>query len=157
MERKGVLSMYTYSIFSIKSKIAKHYFYKTGILYRFINEFKERPNFKYIQLQYNYVVEPLNLDDIANYIQEKDARLIIDKRNTYLKIYWEGKTMTIYEDDRHLEVTCSSIEDVEEFFFPALRKSPHFYFVISNSLKDYGWLSVKNNRMLDNPILYSFH
>lgn len=156
MEGKGVLSMYTYSIFSVKAKIAAHYFYKTGVVYRFLKEYRDGPNYKYLQSQYNYVIEPITLSAVASYLQRLDIDVKMEKRDSYMKVYWEDKSMTIYEDGHHLEVTCTSIEDVEDFFFPILRKSPGYFFVISNRLKDFGWLSVKNNRMMSNQILYSF-
>lgn len=148
--------MYSYSIFSVKPKVAFHYIYKTGVLFRFFKEIKENPNYKYLQLQYNYVVEPIELSTIATYLQDTNFELGVEMRDLYLKINWKGKSITIFADGRHLEVTCSSIEDVEEFLFPVLRHSQGFYFVISNRMNDYGWLSVKNHRLLDNQLSYSF-
>lgn len=148
--------MYTYSIFSVKSEIAVHYFYKTSVLFRFFKEFKECPRLTYLQLQYNYVIEPLQLSLVAAYLRSLTDDVNIEKKDKYIQIFWEGKSLTIYEDGHHIELTCSSIQEAEEFFFPILRDSPGFYFVINNRLNDYGWLSVKNNKLINNQIFFSY-
>lgn len=145
--------MYTYSIFSVKPEIASHYFYKSSIIYRFLREFKKNPNYNYLQLQYKYATSPLDIATIAAYMRPLDVE--IEKRELVMKLYWDDKSITIHEDDRHLEITCESIADIEEFFFPVLRNSPLHYFVISNQMNDYGWLAVKNNRLMNNQLLYS--
>lgn len=142
--------MYTYSIFSVKPEIATHYLYKTGILYRFLLEYQDKPIDSYLQLQYNYVMAPLSLQRIASLLEKSEIQL--DKRDKYMEISWEGKSLTVYEDGRHVEITCESMEHMEEFFFPALRKSPGFYFVISSRMNDYGWLSFKNKQILNRKV-----
>ena len=149
--------MYTYSIFSVKPKIAIHYFCKTGILFRFLQEVEEHPNDSLLQLQYEYIINPLSFSNIMSILKRIDNDIEIEKRDQYLKLYWQGKQITIYQDNGHLKISSEDIDDVEEFLFPALRKSPEYYFAINNRLEDYGWLSVKNNRIVDNQILYPLH
>jgi len=145
--------MYTYSIFSVEPKIAAQYFYKSGILYRFLQEFKRNRDHNHLQLQYKYAIASLNLSMIEEYIGKLNVE--IDKRDVVMKVHWEGKSLTIFEDDRHLEIRSETIADLEEFLFPVLRDSPHYYFVIRNQMKDYGWLSLQKNTRLSKQLLYS--
>jgi len=151
--------MYTYSIFCVKAKVGSHYFYKTEILYRFLKEFRENRSRNYLQLQYEYITEPLTLDIITTYIQLYTSEVVMEKRDKHLKLYWKDKNLTIYEDDQHVEFTCDSIEDAEYFLFPALRKLKLYFFVTGHHVKhDYGWLSfIKKNKTINKQILYSFH
>lgn len=149
--------MYTYSIFCVKAEIANLYFYKTGILYRFLKEFRENRRCAYLQLQYQYITELLTLEIISSYINLSDLDVKIEKREEYLKLYWQDKSLSIYEDDRHVKFTCQSLQDAEDFLFPILRKLPLYFFVTRNSMRDYGWLSfVRNKKSKEKQILYSF-
>ncbi len=149
--------MYTYSVFCVKAEVANHYFYKTGILYRFIKEFRENRNCTYLQLQYKYITEPLDLGMIASFIQSSDQEIAIEKRDSHLKFFWRDKLLTVYEDERHIEFTCESLQDAEDFLFPILRNLPLYFFITRNTMKDYGWLSfMKNNNIKNKQLLYSF-
>lgn len=148
--------MYTYSIFSIKPKVAVHYLYKTGIIFRFLQEFSENPTDEHLELQYNYVIEPLSLSFIEKKVQKIDGNISIEKHKQSMKIDWEGKILKIHKKRRHLEIHCSTVSEMEEFFFPALRKCDKFFFVTSSQLNDYGWLSIKNNRAGHKQMLYTY-
>ncbi|MHA6251202.1 sporulation inhibitor of replication protein SirA [Oceanobacillus sp. CAU 1775] len=148
--------MYTYSVFCIRSEIVTHYYYKTGILYRFLKEFKENRKPSYLQLQYNFITEPLTLDLISSSLQYTNEGIDWDKRDNYLKMYRNNGHLSIYKDERHLEFSCDSIEEAEEFLFPMLRRLPLHFFVVNNTIKDYGWLTLdKNNYLEIKQILYS--
>lgn len=155
---KGVLYMYTYSVFCVKADVANNYFYKTGILYRFLKEFRENRNCTYLQLQYKYITELLTLETISSFIQNFKSEITIEKRDSHMKFYWQDKQLTVYEDDRHIEFTCESLQDAEDFFFPVLRNLPLHFFITRNSMRDYGWLSFVKSKSIENrQILYSFH
>lgn len=148
--------MYTYSVFCIRSEVVTHYYYKTGILYRFLNEFKENRKKSYLQLQYKFITEPLTLDLISSSFQYSDKNMEWDKRDNYLKLYKKDQPITIYKDEGHLEFSCESLEDAEEFLFPMLRKLPLHFFVVNNRIKDFGWLSIdKKNYLEIKQVLYS--
>src|SRR5699024_5430326 len=126
--------MYTYSIFCVKAEIADHYYYKTGILYRFFKEFQENPNYNYLKLQYRYITEPLTLEMISSQLHRSDKRIEQEIRGKSIKLYYEDKTLVIYEDERHVKLSCASLEYAEACFLPILRQLPLYFFITRNSM-----------------------
>ncbi|MBY7143577.1 sporulation inhibitor of replication protein SirA [Virgibacillus sp. NKC19-3] len=135
--------MYEYSIFCIKESVAKNYFYKSGILYRFIKEYQNNQNRKDLKLQYDYVTNRFSKNALISHIDNscRKHQISIQREKAHIQLYKNQKLISLHISEKHLKFRCESLEDAEEFLFPMLRQFQPILFIIGNNIENYGWMS----------------
>ncbi|WP_373896095.1 sporulation inhibitor of replication protein SirA [Virgibacillus natechei] len=142
--------MYEYSIFWIKESVAKHYFYKSGILYRFIKDYLNNQNREDLKLQYDYITNRFSENTLISHIKRscRKNQIAIQAEGTQIQLHKNQHLISLHISEKHLKFRCETLEDAEEFLFPMLRQFQPILFITGNNIENYGWIS---------PIPYSGH
>lgn len=134
--------MQIYSAYWIKENVARRYFYKSDLLYRFLRSFHKQQDrddyvkqFKYIT---NYFSSPQIISDLKRYHQNNVS---IEIYNHRVEISNHLHDMTLHIDEKHIEFLCQTIHDAEELLFPVLRLHSPFLFITGINLDSFGWIS----------------
>ena len=150
--------MYEYSIYRISEEIARHYYRKSDLLYRFLKEYQSDTERLYLQAQYIYITQYISQalleSDIKKYVPT-DVYYQFNRKQ--IEIYNKNKSITLQINNNCIHFRCESLHDAEDFLFPVLRIFEPFLFVVNHSLENYGWISpiTKTKQYEENQVLYS--
>jgi hypothetical protein len=131
-----------YKVYWIKEEFAKHYYYKSDILYRFLQEYHLQKQRNDLRMQFNFVTESFPKDPLI-------SQLIRQPRNTYRKDY-NGESLsignkqeliTLHIEEKHIKFRCETLQDAESLLFPTLRRFHPFLFIVDDNSDNYGWIS----------------
>ncbi|WP_339231106.1 sporulation inhibitor of replication protein SirA [Oceanobacillus sp. FSL K6-2867] len=147
-----------YAIYWIKEDVARSYFHKCDILYRFFKEYEANPTREDLKAQYIYITHHIPLQTIAAQLNVQAFEHISIKTDGHM-LYLNKNEITIclYAENGHLYFRCTELEEAAMLLFPMLRNCHPFVFVQGKNVSNYGWISpiTQNNHIRMRQILYS--
>ncbi|UJL48017.1 sporulation inhibitor of replication protein SirA [Virgibacillus sp. NKC19-16] len=135
--------MYEYSIFWIKEDVAKHYFYKSGILYRFMRDYQKNQNRADLKIQHDYIINRFPKNILISHIKRycRENYIVFQLERSHIQLHKNKQLISLHISEKHLKFRCETLEDAEEFLFPMLRQFQPILFIIGNNIENYGWIS----------------
>lgn len=149
-----------YSIYWMKDGIAFHYFHKSGILYRFLKQYRQNKERSELKMQYDYITNHFVREDlIAHFKKFQSNQLAIRINGNNVQIERNEQAITLQIYDKHLQFRCCTLKDAEELLFPILRDFESSLFVAGNNIVNYGWISpLKSSKKYHTrEVLFSSH
>lgn len=151
--------MYDYTVYWIKPKVANHYFLKSDILYRFLEEYQYNQNRIDLKKQFLYITNEFKKETILSTLQfHLKDRIDVHPGGSIARIKNGSNDILIHINKNELSIRTKSLQDVENILFPILRLIHPLLFIIGNTNHDYGWISpMKLSREnIRNQVLYSY-
>lgn len=141
--------MQKYTIFWVEEEFCYHYYYKSEILYRFLNEYMSNFYRKDLRTQFNYITRIIPYSSLITHIQtfhHNQIKFKIDGRNIELN---KGEhNALLYLNERSLSIMCPSIQDAEIILFQALTSFDRNFFIIEQDTTNSGWISPVKKEVL---------
>ncbi|GAB3066635.1 sporulation inhibitor of replication protein SirA [Virgibacillus ainsalahensis] len=151
--------MYEYSVFWIREQIAKNYFYKSDILYRFINDYQHNQNRTDLKRQFNYITHNFSQHNIISYIKRyySDTNKV-QITKSQIEIIEGNKLITLHVSKKHIKFSCETLQDAEDLLFPMLRSLQPILFIVGVNIENFGWISPvqRVSKSQDEQVLYSY-
>jgi hypothetical protein len=148
-----------YSIYWIRKEFAYRYYYKSGILYRFLKEYQHNLNSTELKDQYNFITNTFPAASLITHIKNTlQHRLNLTINDKHLEIFNDhAQAISLHIHEKHINFRCEMLHDAENMLFPTLRSFHPFLFIVGNDLDNYGWISpVSKERVCtDGQVLYS--
>lgn len=151
--------MSNYSIYWIREEFAYRYYYKSGILYRFLKEYQQNLDRTEFKEQYNFITNTFPAASLITHIknnQQNGLNLTINDK--HLEIFSDqAHYISLHIHEKHINFRCEMLHDAENMLFSTLRSFHPFLFIVGNDLDNYGWISpVSKERVCtDGQVLYS--
>ncbi|GGA62282.1 sporulation inhibitor of replication protein SirA [Ornithinibacillus halotolerans] len=137
--------MKEYRVYWIKEEFARHYYYKSDILYRFIKEYDQKQFRTDLVTQFHFITKGFPKDSII-YQLTKQPNITIKKNNGHIEIENNYNFISLLIDEKQIKFRCETLQDAESLLFPTLRKFHPYLFITGNSYENFGWISpVKTN------------
>lgn len=141
-----------YYVYSMKVKVAHHFYYKSSVLFNFLKTYEKNSNQIELKDQFSYIIDEFDqpklmyyIKSISNYIQ------ITQIQPGYFQISDGTKSVYLHVLDTHFVLKCPSIHVAEELLFESLRLFPSHLFVVHAEKHVYGWIStLKNKESINN-------
>ncbi|WP_042144657.1 sporulation inhibitor of replication protein SirA [Paucisalibacillus sp. EB02] len=134
--------MKEYKIYWIKEEFAKHYYYKSDILYRFLREFHNKQYRVDLVSQFNFITESFP-KDLLMFQLLRQPKNKLQSDHTFDKIELENKHsfISLHIEEKQIKFRCETLQDAETLLFPALRRFHPYLFIIDDYYENYGWIS----------------
>jgi len=150
--------MKEYSIYWIEEEVAKHYFHKSDILLRFLEEYEDEPNRKDLKAQFVYITHHIHFHEISNHLNKYlTENMTIHTNGNRIYLNKDGHSILVQVDKGCLNFRCKHLEEAVMVLFPMLRDFYPYLFVQGKNVSNYGWISPilqKDNVQL-RQVLYS--
>ncbi|MDC3416295.1 sporulation inhibitor of replication protein SirA [Aquibacillus salsiterrae] len=134
--------MQKYSIFWIEEEFCYHYFYRSEILYRFLNEYLSYTSRTDLLSQFTFVTRnlPYNtlLTHFKNYhgdslkLEMTEKGLVMEKGNS---------SVCLELFDRYITVQAFSVEEADRLLFQCLKSFDPSFFIIESETTNCGWIT----------------
>lgn len=132
-----------YYIYSMKKQVARHYYYKSDLLFRFLATCEWRIEQEDIMKQFMYVTHTIQARRIIQFIQNMSHTVTMNRIGEHDFIFSNGvQTVRLSMHDMYIQLTCPSIYDAEQLVFQPLRSFPNDLFVVHSEKHVYGWISI---------------
>lgn len=132
-----------YYIYSMKQQVARHYYYKSDLLFRFLATCACKIEQEDIMRQFTYVTHTIQARQIVRFIKSISHSVTIKQNNELDFKLSNGEQMVrLSVQKTYIKVTCSSIFDAEQLLFQPLRSFPNYLFVVHANKHVYGWISI---------------
>ena len=157
--KKEGLDLDKYYVYSIKEEFAYHYFYKSDILFRFLNLYQENKSRLDLSTQYQYITNDFPEDALISHLRKfYPHKISIQIERNEIIIYNNDQSIKLHIHKKHLEFYCETLYDAEDLLFPILRIFHPLLFIMSTNNIDYGWISpiMNRNEFKNRPKLYSY-
>ncbi|UFU01131.1 sporulation inhibitor of replication protein SirA [Radiobacillus kanasensis] len=148
--------MLEYMIFWIKPEFSTHYFYRSGIMFRFLVECEDSNNDD-LQLQFDYVTRKFPVQDVIWLLQREFPQFQWEVEGNSIHGSLRGKQISMYVSSRQLYVSTEDYQLVDQVLFQTLKKYDSSFFVIEKQTNNYGWVApIKQRKLaLSTQLLYS--
>lgn len=133
--------MYEYSVIWIKEDIAKHYFHKSDILYRFIKAYQKNHDRTDLKKQYDYITNDFPETALISHMKKYLNNVSVQVEGPQIKLNKNLHLISLHISEKHLKFRCETLQDAEETLFPILRQFQSILFIIGNNIENYGWIS----------------
>jgi hypothetical protein len=134
--------MKEYKIYWIKEEFARHYYYKSDILYRFLREFHRQKNRVDLVSQFNFITESFPKDSLTfQLLRQPKNRLQNEQNIDIVDIENKHSLISLHIEEKQIKFRCETLQDAETLLFPALRQFHPFLFIIDDHYENYGWIS----------------
>lgn len=145
-----------YSIIRVEEEIARHYFQKSDLLYRFLLTYKHHHK-DYLKRQYYYISRYFSLDKIVGQLNDMHGSYPVNIRGNDVMISSQENKISLHIGKKQIKFCCDTMFDAEELLFPALRKVYPYLFVVCEDYVNYGWISPISPKEQQNQkqVLYS--
>ncbi|SHG60413.1 sporulation inhibitor of replication protein SirA [Virgibacillus sp. Bac330] len=150
--------MHMYSIYHLTEEVAKNYFHKSSLLYRFFMELKSQPNRSDLRRQFDYITYPICYKGILLTIQRfNSANLFVNIDKHRVSIYNKKACISLHIGEKHLKFHCETLEIAEEILFPILRSYQPLLFVVGDNIQNFGWITpiLEYSQPEQNEAMYS--
>ena len=148
--------MKEYSIYLIKEEFAKHYYYKSDILYRFLREYHIKQSRKDLVTQFNFITESFPKDSLLSQLLRQSKNTFNKKRNGgIIELGNKHSFISLHIDEKQIKFRCETLQDAESLLFPVLRRFHPFIFIIDNQYENFGWISPVRTSYNVEQVLYS--
>jgi len=147
-----------YTIIRVRGEIARHYFQKSDLLYRFLLTYKYNHHKDYLQRQHSFVTRCISPEKIMGQIQDMyESQLIM--RGNNIEISSGHNKIALHISKKQIKFCCETMQDAETLLFPALRKVYPYLFVVCEDYVNYGWISPISNKEQEKQeqVLYSYY
>ncbi|HLR15915.1 MAG TPA: sporulation inhibitor of replication protein SirA [Bacillota bacterium] len=140
-----------YYVYSMKTKAAHHFYYKSDLLYHFLKNYNEQREEKELTNQFSYVTTRLETGKVMELLKKISSNVQINEiQANYFQITNGMKSVYLHVLETHLKLKCPSIYDAEQLLFKPLRLYPTHLFVAHAKKQVYGWIStLKNEQVLN--------
>ncbi|WP_339215153.1 sporulation inhibitor of replication protein SirA [Ornithinibacillus sp. FSL M8-0202] len=134
--------MKEYTVYWIKEEFAKHYYYKSDILYRFIKEYHLNQFRNDLHMQFHYITENFPKDALTSQLW-RQPKNTLGKINSceMLELGNKREFITLQIEEKHIKFRCETLQDAEALLFPTLRRFHPYLFIINSEYENYGWIS----------------
>lgn len=140
--------MHLYYVYAVKDEIAKEYYYKTELLFRFFQEYHNHSHKDLYKLQFSFITKPFPEHSLVCLLKNSP-------RYNHRKLI-EGKKVTKWVETRGIiEITkemcliqCNSFMEAEQILFQKLRMIDRCFFIAEYHFQQYGWISPQRKEML---------
>ncbi|QDP40285.1 sporulation inhibitor of replication protein SirA [Radiobacillus deserti] len=148
--------MLEYLIYWIKPEFSSHYFYRSGIMYRFFQEYESSYN-DYLQLQFDFVTRRFPIQDVIWLLQKEFPQFQWQRDGSLMRGTFRGKQLSMYASSRRLYVSTEDYQLADQVLFQTLKKYDSSFFVIEKHTSNYGWVApIKQRKLaLSTQLLYS--
>ncbi|PAV29375.1 hypothetical protein CIL05_10925 [Virgibacillus profundi] len=151
--------MYTYSVYWINEEVAKHYFHKSDILYRFLRDYQNNPDRIDLITQFEYITNSFSEKKLVTHFkkQYREQKVLIKINSPRIEIYKDTTSISLHISEKQLEFRCKTLQDAEEILFPILRKFQPILFITGINIDNYGWISpvIISSNYQEKQVLYS--
>ncbi|MBP2077749.1 sporulation inhibitor of replication protein SirA [Oceanobacillus polygoni] len=150
--------MMEYAIYWIKEDIARSYFHKGDILYRFLKEYEANPTREDLKAQYIYITHHIPFQAIAAQLNNQALEQIsIQTDGQMLYLNKNDLTIRLHAENGRLHFQCKDLQEAAMVLFPMLRNCYPFVFVQGKNVPNYGWISpiTLKNSVRMRQVLYS--
>lgn len=151
--------MNEYDVFWINEEFSYHYFYKSGILYRFLNSYQNNKDRMDLSTQFRYITYTFPEEILHAHLRKPDPfREILQTKHNQFTLYQNEQSVVLYIYEHYLKFQCETLHDAEDLLFPILREFHPYLFIMNVNKQDYGWLSpsTKRNELKTKQLLYSY-
>lgn len=159
IEEKGRISkMKEYKVYWIKEEFARHYYYKSDILYRFIQEYHAKQARHDLVSQFHFITESFPKDSIkSQLIRQPLNTLNLLGKDNHVEIGNSHNYISLHIAEKQIKFRCETLQDAETLLFPTLRRLHTYLFIVDSSYENFGWISpVKlSNGYNSGQVLYS--
>ncbi|WP_226034855.1 sporulation inhibitor of replication protein SirA [Aquibacillus saliphilus] len=142
--------MHEYSTFWIKEEFHYNYFFKPDILCRFlINYISNYDHNGGMQSQFNYITHNIPYNQLVTHIKnyhKYEVEMVINRNK--IDLIKDGKTLTLYINNRNLIILSNSQEEVDDLIFQPLKAFNSSFFVIELGTDNSGWITPMKKEML---------
>ncbi|HLR01525.1 MAG TPA: sporulation inhibitor of replication protein SirA [Virgibacillus sp.] len=146
-----------YTIIRVKEEIARHYFQKSELLYRFFMAYKYNRHERYLKRQYHYITKDFSRNTVINQLDIGDVDHI-NKQGDPFEISSGKNNIALHVSKKHIRFCCDTMQDAETLLFIPLRKVYPYLFVVCNDYVNYGWVSpiLDKDQQKRKQVLYSY-
>ncbi|HEY4601646.1 MAG TPA: sporulation inhibitor of replication protein SirA [Cerasibacillus sp.] len=150
--------MQIYSIYWIKETFAKHFFYKSDIVYRFIKTYHATKRDDLVR-QFQFITHSFSEATVQSQLTKYLAKKYqIQYEGNSVIITSTTFTMTVYIYEKYIVLYCHSLEEAEAVLFPIFRLLDLNFFIMSHTHPRFGWIASlmdKKDKRSRNEVLYS--
>ncbi|OZU90228.1 hypothetical protein CIL03_03535 [Virgibacillus indicus] len=134
--------MYEYSVYWIIEDVARHYFHKSDILYRFLKDYQDNRDRIDLAAQFAYITKNIPQKNLIPHMKQyyRDKGFIKINRSL-IEIYKDGEYISLHMNEKHLKFRCKTLQVAEGILFPMLRQFQPILFITGNDIDKYGWIS----------------
>ncbi|WP_026907543.1 sporulation inhibitor of replication protein SirA [Paucisalibacillus globulus] len=148
--------MKEYKIYWIKEEFAKHYYYKSDILYRFIREYHSKHSRNDLVTQFNFITESFPKYSLTSQLLRQSNNTFNREQNgDYIELGNKKGFISLHIDEKQIKFRCETLQDAESLLFPVLRRFHPFIFIIDNQYENFGWISPVRTSYNVEQVLYS--
>jgi hypothetical protein len=134
--------MKEYKIYWIKEEFARHYYYKSDILYRFLREYHNKQSRNDLVTQFNFVTECFPKDSLISQLIRQPKNTFNKKRiSSEIEIGNIHNFIALHIDEKQIKFRCETLQDAESLLFPTLRGLHPYLFIIDDHYENFGWIS----------------
>jgi hypothetical protein len=134
--------MKEYKIYWIKEEFARHYYYKSDILYRFLREFHSQKYRVDLVSQFDFITESFPKDSLTLQLLRKPQNKLQNEKNIdIVDIKDKHSLISLHIEEKQIKFRCETLQDAETLLFPSLRQFHPFLFIIDDDYENYGWIS----------------
>jgi len=145
---REVWKMVIYSVYWLKEEVARNYFHKSELLFRFFKEYENNQHRSYLKKQYHYITSEFPKEKIHFYVRKQfgmKSNLTKEREDSRIDIFANNKFISLHIGEKRLKFHSESLQDAEEILFPLLRQMHPYLFVVGNTYENYGWISPMKN------------
>ncbi|HAM80433.1 sporulation inhibitor of replication protein SirA [Ornithinibacillus bavariensis] len=150
--------MKEYMVYLIKEEFAIHYYYKSDILYRFLQEYHDEQSRNDLRMQFNFITKGFPKESLTSQlIRQPKNTLYKEKRSEFVELGNRHYYIALHIYEKHIKFRCETLQDAEELLFATLRRIYPYIFIVDNHYENYGWISpVRTSSVYNNDeVLYS--
>ncbi|WP_010093265.1 sporulation inhibitor of replication protein SirA [Ornithinibacillus scapharcae] len=150
--------MKEYRVYWIKEEFARHYYYKSDILYRFIQEFHDKQSRPDLVSQFHFITESFPKDSIRSQLVRQPMNTLKKKSiDNHFEIGNSHNYISLHIAEKQIKFRCETLQDAESLLFPTLRRLHTYLFIVDSDYENFGWISpVKLSSGYNNgQVLYS--
>ncbi|WP_186577373.1 sporulation inhibitor of replication protein SirA [Aquibacillus kalidii] len=142
--------MQKYTIFWIEQEFCYHYFYKSEILFRFLNEYMNNNSRNDLQSQFDFITKSIPYSNLVTHIQRFHGNQIELKVNgRKIDLIKNNNKVTLYLKERSMIIKCTSVQEADFLLFGALKMFDPSFFIVENGSTNSGWITpVKKEALL---------
>ncbi|WP_249869662.1 sporulation inhibitor of replication protein SirA [Oceanobacillus saliphilus] len=148
-----------YSIYWVKEEVARNYFHKSDILFRFLKEYEADPARRDLKSQYLYITRQVQFHEIMSFLNKNKVKNItVHSVGQMIYIKRKDQVILLQVENGLLNFSCNNLQEAVMLLFPMLREFHPYLFVQGKNVPNYGWISpiLQKSRAQVRQVLYSY-
>lgn len=151
--------MEKYNLYWIEKEVARHFYHKGDILYRFLLEYINT-NSPHTAIQYEYITNYIPRKDLTTYIMQKSKlnNMYIKRNKNKIHLSSNDLNVDLIIQNKNIVIYAKSLLSAEKVVFPILRDFKSSFFIVGEDRDEYGWISpfLRKDYKSSYEKLYSF-